>query len=1025
MSVPTQATAELGATHAFNIPAQDLASALHALGSALNEQVLFSSDLVAGRRSSQVKGSYTTAEAIATLLRGSALRAERSASGALLIRYSGPAQVRRDEGSGTATPMVATAYSGPVRLAQAGSQDSLPLPARAVGGTAASSAADAAGGDQQINEVVVTSTRVQRAGYDAPTPTTVVGTDFITDRDAATVIDTLATLPQFKGSATPGTAGVGVSGTLGQSFANLRGLGANRTLVLVDGERIVPNTASGAVDVSMIPTALLQRVDVVTGGASADWGSDAVSGVVNFILDKKFTGLKANVEGGVSSAGDDKQGKGSIAYGTDFAEGLGHLIVSGEYYNTAGLDRNQRSWATNPVGVVSNPNYKAGAPCAGINCYQRFIAYNDYFSAASFGGLVTGGPLKGIQFGPTGAPEPFSYGTFVTPTNMVTPGAAPLPSIGNGGYIDVPQSRGNLYTRLSYKLADDLTGYVEGSWSRSDTTTLSSPPNTSQKGTINIAADNAYLPASISTAMANDGIASIPVGFVHNDWGHTVAGNRNTTGRVVLGVEGTFGGWTYNAHASYGDAVNDYSIGNNVLWNNLLQGADAVYAPNGGIVCRSTLTNPNNGCQPVNVFGINQISPAALAYIHGTSTADLNYKQEVGSVNVSGEPFSSWAGPVSVAWGGEYRHEHAEQSVDPQSQAGLFFVGNPQALSGSDGVGEAFIESVIPLARDLPLARSLDFNGAVRETDYTTSGTVTTWKAGLTDSITRSLKVRMSHSRDIRAPSLLELFTGRSQTTPSVMDPFRNNAQGFVEATSLGNPNLAPEVSDTNSIGLVYGPTWLPGFSGSVDFYHVEIKDAISTLTPQNIVNRCYTGNQSLCDLLTRDSAGVLREITAPYLNLAEITTSGVDLEASYSFHVADGVAALRALGSWVPAYSTYDGVTTVPSANSLADGQPRWSGDLSGTYTVGPLRTMVDLNYIGSGEYDAQYSGVQFFDNHVASVIYLNSSLQYTFHDNWTVYVNGNNLLNRTPPGIFNYTGGANYDRIGRAYRVGIRVSL
>jgi iron complex outermembrane recepter protein len=136
-------------------------------------------------------------------------------------------------------------------------------------------------------------------------------------------------------------------------------------------------------------------------------------------------------------------------------------------------------------------------------------------------------------------------------------------------------------------------------------------------------------------------------------------------------------------------------------------------------------------------------------------------------------------------------------------------------------------------------------------------------------------------------------------------------------------------------------------------------------------------------------------------------------------------VAAFHALGSWVPAYSTYDGVTSLPYANSLVDGQPRWSGDLSGTYTAGPLRTMVDLNYIGSGKYDAQYTGVQFFDNHVASVIYLNSSLQYTFHDNWTVYVNGNNLLNRTPPGIFNYTGGANYDRIGRAYRVGIRVNL
>lgn len=1029
LSIPVHATAELGATHEFNIPAQALASALNALAAAANERVLFSGDLVAGLRSPQVTGTYTTDGAIAALLKGSALRAERTASGAVLIRVSESAREGQDAASKAAAPNAA-APSTPVRLAQASSQGSSQASApsaQSVGSTGPAITSDAVqGGDGgQIAEVVVTSTRVQRPGYDAPTPTTVVGSDFITDRDPSNVVDTLVTLPQFKGSATPGTAGVGVSGTVGASFVNLRGLGANRTLVLLDGERLVPNTASGEIDVSMIPTALLQRVDVVTGGASADWGSDAVSGVVNFILDTKFTGLKANAEGGVSAEGDDKQGKASIAYGTDFAGGRGHAVFSGEYYDTDGVDRNSRDWATNPVGVVSNPNYKAGAPCTGVNCYQRFISYNDYFSSASFGGVITGGPLKGIQFSPTGAPEPFTYGTYVTPTNMVMPGPSPLPSIGYGGYLSVPQSRGNLFTRLSYDLADDATGYVEGSWATSDTTTLSSPPNTSQKGTLSIAADNAYLPASISTAMTDDGITSIPVGFVHNDWGHTVVDNKNTTGRLVLGIEGTFAGWKYNAHASYGDAVTDYSIGDNVLWNNLVLAADAVHAPNGGIVCRSTLTNPNNGCQPIDVFGIDQASAAALAYIQGTSTADLTYKQDVASVNVSGEPFSVWAGPVSLAWGGEYRHEHVEQAVDPNSQAGLFFVGNPQALDGSDGVGEAFIETVVPLARDLPLLRSLDFNGAVRETDYTTSGAVTTWKAGLTDTMTQSLKLRMTHSRDIRAPSLLELFTGRSQTTPSVTDPFRNNAQGFVEATSIGNPDLTPEISNTNSIGLVFEPVWLPGFSGSVDYYHVQIDNAISTLTPQNIVDRCYSGNESLCALITRDSTGIIRFITTPYLNLAQVTTSGIDFEANYSFHVAGGLAALHALGSWVPAYTTFDGVTKVPSADSLDDGQPRWSGDVSGTYTLGAVRTMIDYVFIGGGDYDAQYTGFEFFDNHVASVGYVNASLQYSFQENWSVYVNGNNLLDRRPPGIFNYAGGANYDRVGRAYKIGVRLSL
>lgn len=1034
LALPAMATAD---SARFSIAAQPLATALKEFAAQAHMQVLYRYDVVKGENANPIRGNLEKHAALAQLLRNTGLTAVYSSDSAAKIapvRAAALPQQAQLMPAALAVPQETVPAQSSSLLAQ----DQAPIAQQQGPSTTPqpeSSTAPGGENQSQIQTISVTATRVSRSGYSAPTPTTDVDSNFLEDRAPATVVDTLATLPAMKDVATPGTAGFGVAGTLGASLVNLRGLGVNDTLVLVDGERVTPNTSTGEVDISMIPSGMISRVDVVTGGASADWGSDAVAGVVNFILNTNYTGLKANIEGGVSQYGDDKNGKASLTYGTGFDGGRGHFVFSTEYYNTAGVSRLSRSWSEYPVSVVDNPGY---AP--GNGQYQMLVEPFAYFSYNTFGGVIASGPLKGIQFGPQGAPEPYSTGTYVTGVSMVMPGPEALPYAGDTALLEVPQTRGTVFSRASYDLTDSSTGYVQLSYGQSNTGPFtSSPINTSQKGDLTIYSNNAFLPPSIATAMAADDISSFTLGTSRDSWGGpSEVTNDNKTLTAEMGIDGTFAvfgsSWNYKAYYQWGDSTTEYEIAHNVLWNNLILATNAVVGPNGEIVCASTLTNPKNGCQPVDIFGTNtQISAPAEQYIYGNSVADLTYKQQVVSASATSNPFSIWAGPVSVATGAEYRYDSVAQAVDPNSQAGLFFIGNPQALSGREGVAEGFVETVAPLLKDEPLAQSLDFNGAVRYTSYSLSGHVVTWKVGLTDDLTQSVRLRVVRSLDIRAPNLLELYSTRNQTTGSVIDPFQNNVVGFEEVATSGNPNLKPEVSNTTSAGIVLHPTWLPRFNLSLDYYNIHITDDISTLSYQNIVYGCYDGNTALCPLIQRNSAGTITFITAPYLNIGSVETSGADFDATYNFQLADilpfasGTIDMRLLGSYMWDFISDDGLgVTTETAGSLTAGLPKLSGDFGFGYSNGPVHMLLDTVYIGGGQVNSEYSGYQFYDNVVHPVVYLNGTIDYSVNNDYMIYLHVENILNQPPPPVFNASGGASdYDRVGRAFKVGVRFNF
>lgn len=915
-------------------------------------------------------------------------------------------------------------------------------------------------------EIVVTGSRVVRNGYQAPTPVTVVGEEQLQEQAITRLVDITRTLPQFRvqGGARSGSNS---SAFGGQGSLNLRGLGANRNLILLDRRRVVPSTGNGVVDVNILPTALVQRIDVVTGGASAAWGSDAVSGVVNFVLDTRLQGVKAEITGGISAHGDNEEGNFLLAGGTKLGD-RAHVIASVEYYTGGSQRLVDRDWLARKPGIINNPDATAA------NGQPRRLVVEEGIVAAHMtrGGLVNScrAPngttiancaLRGTAFGPGGTPYAFQYGTFVNRAgNMIAPPGTDYfndyTSIYDGINVTNASERLSLFGHLEYELTDGITGFVEGIYTDSKIgPSFTVPPyrfGTTAANRISIRADNAYLPASVRSTMLANGIGFLDVGRINDDWfGNSRVENTNTTYRGVAGLKGDLGGgWKFDGYYQYGRNTYFGTVEGNLIVSrggvaangNFNLAVDAVGAPAGNaagipagtIVCRSTLTNPNNGCQPLNIFGVGAASQAAIDYVTDTQFTRQRYEQHVVEGSVSGEPFDTWAGPVSLAAGASYRAEKINAVSDPLSLERAFHIGNPQPYSGDFDVKEAFAEVVVPLAKDASFAKLLDITAAGRITDYSTSGSVFTWKAGATYEPFDDLRLRFTRSRDIRAASLQELYTGQVQARVNVTDNGVAN-NGVFQFTG-GNPELDPEVADTLSGGIVYSPSFLPGLTASIDYYDIKIKDVIGTISAQEIVNRCNAGDTVLCSQITR-TGGAITEIRATNVNLASLKTSGLDIEASYRTDLSwGGSVGIRALVGYVDTFETSDGRTVLELAGSIGPGSPQpalphWTGLLSYNYARGPFRGTVVHRYIGSAVIDNQFRAPgEIDDNRVASRIYTNLNLSYEIEGvgkGSEMYLNVENIFNVKPPRGFGWGYGLEasptYDVIGIMFKGGVRL--
>ena len=899
-----------------------------------------------------------------------------------------------------------------------------------------------------VETVTVSSTRVVRNGYEAPTPTSVIGDAEIAAKAPANLADFVNELPSLASSATPRTTVYQLSsGNYGINALNLRNLGQNRTLVLLDGQRVGSSTLTGWVDVNNFPQALVKRVDVVTGGASADWGSDAVAGVVNFILDKDFVGLKGLAQGGVTSYGDDATYNLSLTAGTTFLGGRGHVLFDVEdYYNAGITGLGSRTWF-HGRGMIFNPAYTPtnGQP-------QLLVGDNIGLSTATPGGIITSGPLQGTYFGQGGTPAQFNYGPIVSAPFMQG-GQWQYSSIAPTGDLDGRLARQNVFARTSYDFTDHFEVYVQGSFSSA--TSREAFANQYNLANITIQPDNAFIPAAIASQVTGP----FTMGTINQDLGPIKLKNNRSAWRAVVGAKGDFdalgSNWNWDIYGQ--KSINHiYNSAFLTITPNYNAAIDSVRAPSGAIVCRSTLTNPTNGCVPYDIFGTGVNGQAVMNYIKGTAFGVTNLEENVASGTLRGNPLSDWAGPISVATGIEYRREGVGGYNDPLSTTRSYWAGNYHASHGSYEVTEGFFEAVVPLAKDAVLAKSLDLNAAVRETGYSVSGLVTTWKVGLTYTPFDDVTFRATRSRDIRAPNLSELYQAGATTTSTAPDPFRGNASTTFFTITQGNLNLKPEQADTTGLGIVLKPSFLSGFEASVDYYNVDIGGAISTVDAQTLINQCFAGNTALCAQISRNASGAISQVLVEPINLAKQTSRGLDFEASYHWSLdslaswLSGDMTARLLATHFLKNYTNNGInqpTDTVGTNNANGGAflslPNWRYLATIGWDNGVTGVTLTGRGVSSGVNNTSYiqctagcptstaNNMTINNNYLPGAIYFDANVSYNVNEQVQMYLAVDNLFDRDPVQVPYGTsvGGANlsvnpalYDTLGRMYRIGVR---
>ena len=912
----------------------------------------------------------------------------------------------------------------------------------------------------QVEEVVVTGSRVIANGNQAPTPVTVLATEKLLETTPTNIPDALNRLPQF--AAGPSVRNIGsANGNNTGNYLNLRRFGSQRNLILVDGSRVPPTASNGSVDTNVIPQSLVQRVEVVTGGASAVYGSDAVTGVINFVIDRNFNGLKFNSQYGVSTYGDNESWRIGGAAGMPLFDGRGHIEVAFDHYDSKGI-----------LGTDSRPEGET-YPTVGGNG----TAANP-FRVIQQGRVLTGNPggfilpsapvgLRDITFKANGVGSPFIHGADT--------GVSGLESGGDGalyddGTLSAPLITNQAFARFDYSFSDSLKAHIQTSYNTSKTVY----PYLPLRYVATVASGNPFIPADIQATMTRLNVPFIEVGkFNSREFGYDprIVDAFTTNIFVKTGLEGrVFDMFDWNANYSYSRSTQRVINLNNQRTEKVAAAVDAVVDPRTGrIVCQVSLTpfaSLYPGCEPVNVFGPTAISQGAYDWFTDDTQYTLANLMHDVNFSVAGSPVELWAGPLTVAVSGEYRWlslrniSNAEPAIPPDC-TGLRIIGSnclptsapflndsTSSMYAEQNVKEIAGELLIPLIRDVPLIQSFEVNLAGRYTDYSTSGTVETWKAGGTWQVTDEFKVRGTMSRDIRAPTLLDMF-GPTSSRPLGFSDLHTNTVRTMNQFTTGNPNLVPEVARTNTVGIVYQPNWAPRLSLAIDYYEININNAITNVAANNanVQRECENSNGTspFCTLFERPlpfsdrtPANFPTRTYTQNLNAARSWTRGWDIEANYRLQLADwfenvpGDLAVRALVAYQPLLKSQSIKSLPPTEQAGIGGNSKVRVNLNLNYTLGGFSLSVAERWQSHQWFSDPRTNFDLRGT-IPAYAYTDISLSYRTEvggHEVAPFLTVENLFNKRPPvagggnsvpGLF-YPSVGGFDVIGRSFTIGLR---
>ena len=938
-----------------------------------------------------------------------------------------------------------------------------------------------------IDAVTVTGSRIKRIGFVTPSPVIGISSEEIRSTGAVTIADLMTTLPQLSATYTLGNSTRSI-GTAGLGLLDLRGMGTARTLVLINGRRHVGGiSGSTAVDVNTIPVELIERVEVITGGASAVYGADAVAGVVNFIMKKKFDGYELRGQTGDASEGDFSRSFISFTGGNEFAGGRGNIVYSAEYSKQDRTRRDDRAIGRELLISMPNPGYNPALPPSQQNPQRVFMGPGGN-SSISYGGTFNAGGTR-YQFNDDGT---FRRTRYSGPRDGVN-------TCVDCDFLDTNQvadlqpgfDRYSVNTLLNFDISENHRFFFEGKYTKTESDFLAQPAFDQP---FRIRRDNAYLSPQLAALMDANGLNSLTnrdrmlqVSRFNVDAGQRGENVERKTQRFVAGFEGSLSeNWTYEVSGVYGKTDVDRLNLNNRINERWQAGMDVVRDASGNVACRVTVDpnaiNPNTGnryheiartgCVPFKVFGNGAVDPNAAAWFNYNAVNKTQITQQVFSASVANSSlFELPAGGVGFAGGVEYRKETSQENTDPLAAQGLTFLNAIPSRKGEYSVKEIFAETTIPLLADLPAIQRLSMDLAGRYSDYSTVGKTKTWNVGLDWAINDSFRIRSSLAQAVRAPNIGELFNPQTQNFATINDPcdvgglnrpstaadpalrarncaalglgptYRDNYGGNRPGVSGGNPDLDVEEARSFSYGFVWQPEFIQGFGLSVDYWRVNLKDAIGAVSAQTLATRCADSpggiDNPFCASIKRAPAGgyidpqgrtfpagSIYNWTALAENLARSRRVGVDVEADYRFEAFGGQAALRFVGTrlisareWAfqafpNEYREY--LTYVTN--------PRWRATLSADYKIGDWRFNWNMRYVGTNlrvePWSYQSNPGQISPIRNGSYTYHNLQVNYKIpNTGLDLYVGADNVFDKDPP--INYFGQddivANYDNIGR----------
>lgn len=928
--------------------------------------------------------------------------------------------------------------------------------------------------DEKVERIEITGSRLRSTDLQGFSPVQVIDSSEIDASSVANIQDLLLKNPAFGTPAISRTNSNFSTSSAGAAVVDLRNLGTSRTLVLVNGRRFVSGVPGDtSVDLNSIPTQFIDRVEIMTGGASAVYGSDAVAGVVNIIYKKEFEGIEFDVQQGQSQEGDNKETQIQFTMGTRSSDDKGNIMIHGAYTKQGAVYSRDRDRSA--VDQASKGAYFTGLPedmftpvrpfYSSYSPQGRFFAGDDEYTYNSAGELVKGWSTNGSDTTEANGFNRSAYRTIAVPTERYLFAASGKYEFVEGwnATLEGTYASSQTVTRLEpFPMASDTVYQASGGQMPLEYEQyIESVTNPGEYNRTLVR--NAYVPDAIFNAATDtngDGLKDIFFTRRLSD----LAARGNTadrdTFRVVAGIDGELAeGWYLDGYYGYGQ-TKESQVGSGQFNSlNFRSALEAVKDKDGNIVCRSA-DAVAEGCAPVSVFGEDSISAEGAAYVNAPNMLTTFTSQTIAGLNVSGELFELPAGFVGLAGGVEYREEYSRSEFDALQASGLNGGNAIPRTEGEFDVIEYFAEVNVPLVSDVFLAKQLNLRGAIRLSDYSTVGNTESWNVGLDWAPIDEVRFRAVRAQSTRAPNINELYSPPSQTYPTgltdpclgvtastsgsqadacradagVMSNINTNGEFTLNQSDLqgisgynrGNPDLEAEKGMSWTFGVTVSPEGMAvieDFDFNVDYYDIVIDDAIVSTPRQFILDDCYGGAGSTCGFITRrasqtgpNSAGSLEYIDSAVTNSGGFANEGLDFVITYAkdfedYGLAGDVTARLAYTYLIDAY-------TIPLPGSAKDQDKGEIGAaenkfyLSLGYAYEDLTVAWNVTFIGESYLNDQFlSGYDLAPESVGvdSVTYHDLNVAYQPWDMAEFYVGVNNLFDQDPAPIITGLPGSN----------------